>query len=985
MSGAHARPRAPHTVGEQAAPARVASQRALTDAAAALHAVTEFAIIGTDTVGTITLFNEGAERFLGYRPEEVLGKLTPLAFHDPAEVAALAAKLGVAPGFQVFATTALRGEPNTREWTYIRKDGSRLTVALTLVARGGRAGQVEGFIGIARDITARKRAEAALEQLSRRYELILQSAGEGILGLDTHGRATFTNAAAAALLDYPAEELIGRELHPLVHHSRADGSPYPASECPSLAALRDGAVHTVSGEVFWRKDGSSLPVEYVSAPLRDAEGTVGTVLVFRDVTERRRGEEEHARLYQAAQAELAERARAEVELRLLQSLTVDISEAPDLDAALFIALREVCQSTGWALGQAWMPRPDGTAMECRQAWYSSESGLQAFVDDTRRFLARSGHGLIGRVWSDRRPIWIRDVTASSTFLRAESARAAGLKAGLAVPILAGDEVVAVLEFYMFQPRDEDERLRGIVSAVAAQLGTAIQRKRVEAERALLLRQAEAAEARFRGLLESAPDAIVTATEDGRIALVNSQAERLFGYSREELLGQPIELLVPARYRHGHVQHRAGYTQAPRTRPMGLGLELFGRRKDGTEVPVEISLSPLHTPDGMLITASIRDISERKAAEAERARLTAILEATTDFVGIADVQGRSLYMNRAGRRMLGMADDEDVSNVPVSIFHPDWAADVVVDVGIPAAIRDGAWTGETALLARDGREIPVSQVILAHRSPTGKVEFLSTVIRDMTERKQAEEQLRETAAELARQTAELERSNAELQQFAYVASHDLQEPLRMVASYTQLLRRRYHDKLDEDANEFIGFAVDGATRMQRLINDLLAYSRVGTRGKEFAPTDANEVLDRVVADLGAAIRESEATVTRDELPRVMADASQLGQVFQNLVANAIKFRRQEPPRVHVAAERRGNEWVFSVRDNGIGIAPEYQERIFVLFQRLHTQAEYPGTGMGLAICKKIVERHGGRIWVESEAGQGTTFFFTIPVRRHQEER
>ncbi len=227
-------------------------------------------------------------------------------------------------------------------------------------------------------------------------------------------------------------------------------------------------------------------------------------------------------------------------------------------------------------------------------------------------------------------------------------------------------------------------------------------------------------------------------------------------------------------------------------------------------------------------------------------------------------------------------------------------------------------------------------------------------------------------------AELERSNKELEQFAYVASHDLQEPLRMVSSYTQLLERRYGDKLDEKGRKFVDFAVDGAVRMQQLINDLLEFSRVSTRGKPMKPVDVNRVLDTVKINLSVAIRESDAVVTNDRLPTVLADETQLVQLLQNLVGNAIKFRRAPParPEVHVSAQVGETECVFTVRDNGIGIAPEYFERIFVIFQRLHAKGEYPGTGIGLAVCRRIVERHGGRIWVESAPGQGSTFYFAL---------
>ncbi len=228
------------------------------------------------------------------------------------------------------------------------------------------------------------------------------------------------------------------------------------------------------------------------------------------------------------------------------------------------------------------------------------------------------------------------------------------------------------------------------------------------------------------------------------------------------------------------------------------------------------------------------------------------------------------------------------------------------------------------------------------------------------------------------TAELARSNAELEQFAYIASHDLQEPLRMISSYVQLLARRYKGRLDRDADEFIDFASEGALRMQRLINDLLAYSRVGTRGKSFEEVNLEAVLARALENLQLAIKEKKATVTHDPMPLAYGDSGQLTQVFQNLIDNAVKFAGEHLPRVHISSRFEGGECVCSVQDNGIGIAAEYVHRIFLLFQRLHTRKEYPGTGIGLAICKRIIERHGGKIWVESQPNQGSTFYFAIPT-------
>ena len=367
------------------------------------------------------------------------------------------------------------------------------------------------------------------------------------------------------------------------------------------------------------------------------------------------------------------------------------------------------------------------------------------------------------------------------------------------------------------------------------------------------RQADAAvrrtESMFRQLFESAPDPEIAVNHAGIIVRVNAEATRVFGYGREQMLNQPVEMLMPDRLREPHVGLRGTYMAAPRTRPMGAGLDLYARRKDGSEFPVEISLSPMETEEGY---------------------------------------------------------------------------------------------------------------------------FVVSVIRDVTRQKKAEQALKELADELAR-------SNTDLQQFAFAASHDLQEPLRAVAGCTQILQKRYADKLDARADELIEEAVQGATRMQSLVNDLLEFSRVGSRGQPLKRVDARQSLEDALHNLAVTIRESGAVVTHDPMPEVLADATQLAVVFQNLVANAIKFRGDQRPEIHVGAERRPGEWRFFIRDNGIGIEPQYFERIFLVFQRLHTRKESPGTGIGLALCKRNVERHGGRIWVESEVGKGSTFYFTILER------
>jgi len=349
-------------------------------------------------------------------------------------------------------------------------------------------------------------------------------------------------------------------------------------------------------------------------------------------------------------------------------------------------------------------------------------------------------------------------------------------------------------------------------------------------------------------------------------------------------------------------------------------------------------------------------------------LLAMLDAAGAGIWGLDLRGRCAFINAAACRMLGYAREECIGRDMHEKVHGRCANGSVSPREECPVLRvlqtgTGIRVDGHVVWRNDGTPLPVD-LFVQPIAVNGLLKGLAVCLFDITKQRQAE--------------ADLERSNKELEQFTYVASHDLQEPLRMVSSYTQLLARRYQGQLDDAANEFIAYAVDGANRMQRLIADLLAYSRLGTRAKGFAPADCTAVLDQALASLKGAIEESGAAVTHDPLPTVTADNSQLLQLFQNLIDNAIKFRVEERPRIHVSAEQKGSEWVLSFRDNGIGIDPQYAERIFVIFQRLHTREEYPGTGIGLAICKKIVDRRGGRIWVESQPGMGSTFYFTIPM-------
>ena len=483
------------------------------------------------------------------------------------------------------------------------------------------------------------------------------------------------------------------------------------------------------------------------------------------------------------------------------------------------------------------------------------------------------------------------------------------------------------------------------------------------------------EGRYRGLLEAAPDAMVVVDQRGKIVLLNARAENEFGYRRDELLGQQVNTIIPRGFAERLIADGTRSAADALAQQIGTGIELSGRRKNGSEFPIEIMLSPLESAEGILVTAAIRDISVRKAAEKHlgqmEGRYRGLLEAAPDAMVVVDRVGEIVLLNARAENEFGYRRDELLGQQVKTIIPVGFAERLIADGTRSAAeaLAQQIGTGiELSGRRKDGSEFPIEIMLSPLESAEGIL--VTAAIRDITTRKNAELQL-------LSKVGELNRSNLELGQFAYIASHDLQEPLRMVASYTQLLSRRYKGRLDSDADEFIAFAVDGAGRMQRLIQDLLAYSRVGTKGNELLETSSEEAMQQALINLREAIRESGALVTHDPMPAVLADEMQLVQLFQNLIGNAIKYQKPGVPRIHIsAAMNGGKKWIFSVKDNGLGIDPQYFERIFGMFQRLHKRDEFAGTGIGLAICKKIVERHGGSISVESQPGQGSTFRFAL---------
>ena len=481
------------------------------------------------------------------------------------------------------------------------------------------------------------------------------------------------------------------------------------------------------------------------------------------------------------------------------------------------------------------------------------------------------------------------------------------------------------------------------------------------------RNTKQTELTFQLIVESAPNAIVLVNKEGKIAYVNNQTEILFGYSKTELIGNGVELLIPDRYSKKHPQFRSEFFKTPAVRSMGAGRELFAIRKDKSEFPIEIGLNPLVTVEGTLVLASIIDITERKKAE-ERFRL--VVESAPNAMVLVNSLGVITLVNKQTELLSGYNRSELIgSKLEILIpprfknLHPNHR-----DMFFQKLQTRSMGAGRNLFaLRKDGSEVQVEIGLNPIDSQEG-VLVLASII-DITERKLQEITLKKQA--------ELEVRNKELEQFAYIASHDLQEPLRTVSNYMQVFEEDYAKDLDENAIKYINSVKKATRRMNTLVKALLDYSRLG-RNKKLQSVDCQKIINNVIEDLQKSIESSGARIFIGKMPTLKVYEIEIGQVFQNLITNAIKFRNKDVvPEITIEAKEENDNWLFSVTDNGIGITTQYHSRIFEIFQRLHGSNVFEGNGIGLANCKKIIELHQGEIWVESEPEKGSSFKFTIP--------
>ena len=990
--------------------------------------VTADAFFVFDLKGRPIKWNKVVTDFTGYSDEEISSlKVTDLVAEEYRQQVA-----------DTFKAVLKQGRA-TVEAEVVTKKGDRIPLEFTCAVLKDKKDKPVGICAIGRNITERKRSEEELALSERKFRAIFDNAADAIFIHDLSGRILEVNQVAVERLGYPREELLS--MTPMDFDSPEFAEMVP----PRIKALQEtGAAIFETAQVT--KDGKVIPTE-ASSRVIEFQGQDCIFTIARNITERKRKEKElsdaeerweksfqtvgesmfiidkdlNILQHNRAFAELLGRKPEDITGKKCHELVHGLKQPPDFCATC--ASMKERRSIKAELYEPYLGKH--LAVSADPTFDSNgnfEFAVHIIRDITERKKAEEELGASEskfRFMTENMNdvAWTIDLNMNTTYTSPSIKKVLGFTPEERMIQQAQEQLtpesleLASKTMIEELQRDKDEGVNPD-RAIVLELDFLHKDGHMVSLETIMsfIRDQDDSPAGIYGLSRDITER--KALEEERSSLIHELGERVkelrclhelsrliekTGITLPEILEGTANIIPPAwQYPEvtcARVTLGGGEFKTENFRKtewsQSSDITVHGMREGTVEVYYleerpEAEDGPFLSEERILLEV----LAERLGRVVERERVEEALRDERDFIDIAinalsdgfyvlsvAEQGKFIRWNKVLVDITGYSDDELSSMNIFDLF--DEEGKKRQQAFLLELLEKGQASIEIDVVTKDGRRIPYHAQSTLVRDAQGNPLYVCGVARDVTERKRAEERLNETLEDLAR-------SNAELEQFAYSASHDLQEPLRMVSSYVQLLERRYKDKLDPDADDFIGFAVDGVHRMQNLISDLLEYSRVGMRGKPLRPTDAGAALDHTLSNLEVAIEESGAEITRGDLPTVIADETQLIQLFQNLIVNAINFRGDDNPRIHISAERKPGEYLFSVRDNGIGVDPGQSEHIFQIFQRLHTKSEHSGTGIGLAVCKRIVERHGGLIWVESEPGSGSTFFFTLPITVSEEQ-
>ncbi|MGQ3413815.1 PAS domain-containing sensor histidine kinase [Natrinema sp. LN54] len=978
-----------------------------------VSAVKDYAIFMLDPDGTVISWNEGAERIKGYDADEIIGKHFS-TFYTNADTAEGRPE-------ENLEVAAEAGHVEDEGWR-VRKDGSRFWANVTITAIRDEGGTLQGFTKVTRDMTERREYEQQLRQERDLTEQILETVPISICVVAADGKLVRANRRTldrlgiedAYLSDYSVESW---QIYD------TEGERIPVNEWPWRQVTDTGErVYDFECQVELPNIGRRwLTID--AAPLETEEQDERRAIIsIDDITDQKEREQQLHRQYKQTE-QLLQTAPIAIAIQNAEGETIlanqRAQDALGLTEQEFI--EQPVDSGEWQLYDGdGMPlasdeTPSARALETGEPVFEEELIIEPPSGEQMQFRANAAplFGSDGTV--DRVITAGEDITKLKEREQQLEQRKTELETELSEILdRVSDAFYAIDDEWQFthlndqaaelmeRPREEllgckvwkvfPEAIDGVYwkklqmametqepvsfevyeedidawfefNVYPSKSGLSIYFRdvtdRVEREREL---------EQYETIVKTINDGIYVKDEDGYFTMVNDAYSELTGYNQETLVGSHASLVVD----EATIKQSKTILEPAADQAESPTIEAEIQTAAGNQIPVEGTFATLQASDEREEIGVVRDITERKereqALQARERRLkrykdytTDILNALDDLFYLLDESGDLQRWNKSLSDVTRFSDAEIES-----MYAPEFFAEDEQE-SIATAIQEGFNTGHTQVEAKvrtkDGDHIPYEFGASTLEDPDGNT-VLAGIGRDITDRRQYERKLEE--------------SNERLEQFAYAASHDLQEPLRMITSYLQLLESRYANDLDEDAREFIEFAVDGADRMRNMIDGLLEYSRVETQGDPFESVNLDTVLEHVCDNLAVKIEETNAEITAESLPQIEGDRSQLEALFQNLLSNAIEYSGDEPPEVEISADRKRSNWMISVRDEGIGIDPDDQDRIFKVFQRLHSHEEHAGTGIGLSLCQRIIERHGGEIWVDSEPGDGTTFSFTLPA-------